>query len=394
VPLLPPPAAFNSLTRRVEPVPADAQIGLYVCGITPYDAMHLGHAFTYTFFDLLVRYLRFLGHEVKYVQNVTDIDDDILRKAGEVGRDWRELGDSEVAKFHEVSRRLNNLPPDVNPRATEHIDGMCLINERLQQQGLAYESGGSLYFEVAKAQGFGRLARVPYEEQLRVANQNGNRPDDPRKRDPLDFVLWQGWQEGEPWWDSPWGRGRPGWHIECSAMGMTHLGETFTLHGGGRDLLFPHHDCEIAQSESYTGRPFVKHWLHTGMVRLDGEKMSKSLGNMVFAGDLLERYPADAVRLYLLGRDYRADWDFDEQALERRAVEAQALAKHLAGVEAATPAEAVDVPGGGVLAALQSGLNLETAVARLGAAASSGTASDAPALKALAVEVFGLTLEA
>ncbi|HXH21898.1 MAG TPA: cysteine--tRNA ligase [Dehalococcoidia bacterium] len=395
MPLLPPPRVYNSLSRRIERIPADPLIGLYVCGITPYDAMHLGHAFTYTFFDVLVRYLRFLGHEVKYVQNITDIDDDILRKAGEVGRDWRELGDSEVAKFRDVSRRLNNLPPDVNPRATEHIEDMCRINARLQELGLAYESGGSLYFEVGRAPEFGRLFPAPYEEKLRVANQNGNRPDDPRKRDPLDFVLWQGWQEGEPWWESPWGRGRPGWHIECSAMGMAHLGESFTLHGGGRDLLFPHHDCEILQSESYSGKPFVKHWIHTGMVRLDGEKMSKSLGNMVFAGDLLDRFPADAVRLYLLARDYRSDWDYDEASLGRWVGAAEALAAELADVEAATPQGTIEAAGHGdssLLGALDSGFDLEAAVTRLLELAASGSARNAGAAKRLATDVFGLTL--
>jgi len=343
VTLAEPPSIYNSLTRRVDPIPADSPIGLYVCGITPYDAMHLGHAFTYTFFDVLVRYLRFLGHDVKYVQNITDIDDDVLRKAGELGRDWRELGDSEVAKFREINRRLNNQPPDVNPRATEHIAEMCEISQVLRSKGLAYQGDGSLYFEAGKAPDFGRLFPLPYDEKLRIANMNGNRPDDPRKRDALDFVLWQGWQEGEPWWDSPWGRGRPGWHIECSAMSIKHLGETLTLHGGGRDLLFPHHDCEIAQSESFSGKQFVKHWIHTGMVRLDGEKMSKSLGNMVFAAELLDRYPPDAVRLYLVARNHREDWDFEENALQHWADRSAHLSRGLEGVE---PAPAVPAAAG------------------------------------------------
>jgi L-cysteine:1D-myo-inositol 2-amino-2-deoxy-alpha-D-glucopyranoside ligase len=398
VSLAEPPHIYNSLTRKVDPIPADNPIGLYVCGITPYDAMHLGHAFTYTFFDVLVRYLRFLGHEVKYVQNVTDIDDDILRKAGEVGRDWKELGDSEVARFREVSARLNNLPPGVNPRATEHIEEMQRINAALLAKGLAYVSDGSVYFEVAKAPQFGKLFPLPYDEKLRLANQNGNRPDDPRKRDPLDFVLWQAWQEGEPWWESPWGRGRPGWHIECSAMSLKHLGETFALHGGGRDLLFPHHDCEILQSESYTGKPFARHWVHTGLVRLDGEKMSKSLGNMVFADDLLQRYSADAIRLYLVARNHREDWDYDEAALRSWAEAAKVLAASLADAEEATPEEAFQVAhahdeGEGSLAGLlQHGFNLGPAAARLIEMASSGDAALVRAAKAYATRVFGLTL--
>ena len=395
-----PPNLYNSLTRKIDPIPADTPIGLYVCGITPYDAMHLGHAFTYTYFDVLTRYLRFLGHEVRYVQNVTDIDDDVLRKAGEVGRDWKELGDSEVARFRDVNRRLNNQLPDVTPRATEHIQEMCDITGDLLAKGLAYVVQGSVYFEVAKAQRFGQLFPLPYDEKLRIANQNGNRPDDPRKRDPLDFVLWQGWQEGEPWWESPWGRGRPGWHIECSAMGIKHLGPSFALHGGGRDLLFPHHECEILQSESYTGQPFAHHWIHTGMVRLGGEKMSKSLGNMVFAADLLDRFPVDALRLYLTARNHRDDWDYDEKSLDTWSEMARALARRLGDVEEAPPAEAFAIAStrlsesASLIGSLQAGFNLASAAGRL--LELSAATADQPRLRAartIATRVFGLTLE-
>ena len=397
-----PPTLYNSLTRKVDAIPADSPIGLYVCGITPYDAMHLGHAFTYTFFDVLTRYLRFLGHEVKYVQNVTDIDDDVLRKAGELGRDWKELGQTEAAKFREINRRLNNQAPDVNPLATEHCAEMCTITADLLRKGLAYESGGSVYFEVAKAPQFGKLFPLPYDEKLRIANQNGNRPQDTRKRDPLDFVLWQGWQEGEPWWESPWGRGRPGWHIECSAMGVKHLGETFALHGGGRDLLFPHHDCEIVQTESFTGKePFVKHWVHTGMVRLEGEKMSKSLGNMVFAADLLDRYPADALRLYLVARNHRDDWDYDEAGLRTTAEAARLLSQRLGSVEEATPEEAFEVAStrlsdaASLAGCLQSGFNLPLAAGRLlELAANPAEPARLRAARTIATRVFGLTLDA
>jgi cysteinyl-tRNA synthetase len=399
-PLADPPSLYNSLSRQVDHIPADSPIGLYVCGITPYDAMHLGHAFTYTFFDVLVRYLRFLGHEVKYVQNITDIDDDILRKAGEVGRDWKELGDSEVEKFKAINAALNNAPPDVNPRATDHIDEMLAITADLVGKKLAYVSEGSVYFEVLRAPEFGKLFPLPYDEKLRIANRNGNKPDDPRKKDPLDFVLWQARQEGEPSWDSPWGPGRPGWHIECTAMGVKHLGASFTMHGGGRDLLFPHHDCEILQTESYTGQPFVRHWVHTGMVRLDGEKMSKSLGNMVFAADLLERYSADAVRLYLVGRNHRDDWDYDEAGLRTWSDVARVLSKQLADVEPAPADEALHtaqthVAGAGSLYGnLEHGFHVVGAIGRLIEMSASGDLPHRRAARTFATDVLGLSLDA
>ncbi len=304
---LPIPRLYNTETRNIEPI-EEQDIGLYVCGVTPYDTSHLGHAFTYTVFDVLIRYLRFLGRNVVYVQNVTDIDDDVLLRAAKVGVDWQALGDREYGSFRDAMTAIGNLDPDVAPRATEHIPEMLEIIGKLVEKGAAYVNEGSVYFEVGNDPDFGRLFKEPYEAMLEIANERGNFPADPLKRDPLDFVLWQAQKPGEPAWESPWGLGRPGWHIECSAMAIKYLGETVTLHGGGSDLIFPHHDAEIAQSEGASNQQFAKHWMHTSMVFCGEHKMSKSLGNMVFAGDLLERYSADALRLYMLSHRYREPW--------------------------------------------------------------------------------------
>ncbi len=291
--------------------PKDNRVGIYVCGVTPYDTTHAGHAFTYVSFDVLIRYLKFQGVNVTYVQNVTDIDDDILRKARQVGMGWEELGRSETSKFREDMDRLNWIRPDHYPLATEEIAGIIDIARGLTDRGFAYVQNGNVYYEVRKDPTFGELAGLGYEEALATANERGNFPDDPNKRDPLDFVLWQAGKPGEPMWSSPWGEGRPGWHIECSAMSMRYLGSTVDIHGGGEDLIFPHHSCEIAQSEHYTGiHPFTRVWMHTGMVRLDGVKMSKSLGNLVMARTVLQQAPPDAMRLYLSNHNYRSGWDW------------------------------------------------------------------------------------
>jgi L-cysteine:1D-myo-inositol 2-amino-2-deoxy-alpha-D-glucopyranoside ligase len=289
---------------------------MYVCGITPYDTTHLGHAFVYVVFDTLGRYFQLKGWPVRYAQNVTDIDDDVLRRAGQVGEDWKALGDRWTRRFIEDLDALNVLRPTYYPRATEEIARIIEMTRVLLGKGFAYEMNGSVYFHVDSCQSFGQLSHIPRGEMLPVANQHGNVPDDPNKRDPLDFVLWQAAKPGEPTWDSPWGPGRPGWHIECSAMSLHYLGETIDIHGGGGDLVFPHHECEIAQSEQYTGvRPFVRFWMHVAMVYHEGEKMSKSLGNLVMARDLLQAYSADAIRAYLLNHHYRSTWEYDEAEL-------------------------------------------------------------------------------
>ncbi len=308
---------FDTRSRTIRDVVAGDTVRLYVCGITPYDAAHLGHAFTYVTFDVLVRYLTHLGHRVVHVRNVTDVDDDILRTARDRGVDFRELAEAETATFERELTRLGCLPPSAAPRATEVIPAIQTAVRGLLRNGHAYAlDDGRVYFAVASAPRFGALSQLERQDMLRAFGENGGDPDAPGKRDPLDFLLWQPSADGEPRWDSEWGPGRPGWHIECSVMAMEELGATIDVHGGGRDLVFPHHEAEIVQAEHLTGQgPFSRLWVHTGMVGMTGTKMSKSLGNLVFTGDLLERYEAGALRRYLLEHHYRSDWDFDEDAL-------------------------------------------------------------------------------
>ena len=302
-----------------EPI-GDGPVGLYVCGVTPYDTGHLGHAFTYLSFDILHRYLEYLGADVRYVQNVTDVDDDMLRKARETGEDYLALGNRHLGTFLTEMASLNWLPPDVIPRATQHIPEVLALIARLMKRGYAYVAEGHVYFSIDSWPPYGELSGIPREAMLPIANERGNVPQMPGKRDPLDFVLWQRSAPDEPSWDSPWGPGRPGWHVECSAMSMRYLGNRFEIHGGGADLIFPHHESELAQSEAATGeRPFVGWWMHAGMLRHEGEKMSKSLGNLVLVRDLLRSYHADAIRHYLVSHHYRAEVDYDEDDLKSSA---------------------------------------------------------------------------
>jgi L-cysteine:1D-myo-inositol 2-amino-2-deoxy-alpha-D-glucopyranoside ligase len=309
---------FNTQSGRVERFTAgDGPVGVYVCGVTPYDTTHVGHAFTFLTFDVLVRHLRASDLAVTYVQNVTDIDDDILRKAKELGTTWDELGRRETARYRQDMRDLNALDPDHYVKATDHVPDMIAIIEPLIASGHAYVANGSVYFSVESDPGFGKLSHIPRGEMLAVANERGNVPDDPNKRAPLDFILWQAAQPGEPTWESPWGPGRPGWHIECSAMATRYLGATVDIHGGGADLIFPHHECEIAQTETATGQvPFVRYWMHTAMVNYQGEKMSKSLGNLVLVRDVLNTYSADALRLCLFSHHYRESWEYQDDEID------------------------------------------------------------------------------
>ena len=309
---------YNSQSQTIEPFTApDGKARIYVCGVTPYDTTHVGHAFTFLTFDILVRLLRHRGLDVTYVQNVTDIDDDILRKAGEVDMDWRELATRETDKYLADMRNMNALDFDHYVAATEHIAEIVAMAEKLVAQGLAYVVNGNVYYAVNKDPDFGKLSHLDRAEMLPIANERGNKPDDPNKRDALDFVLWQAGAPGEPTWSSPWGEGRPGWHIECSAMAMKYLGPQLDIHGGGYDLMFPHHECEIAQAEPITGvEPYVRYWMHVAMVDYQGEKMSKSLGNLVLVGDLLNDYTADAIRLYLFSHHYRDRWEFLDDEME------------------------------------------------------------------------------
>jgi cysteinyl-tRNA synthetase len=312
---------YNTLSRKLETLnPQGDEISIYVCGITPYDTTHLGHAFTYTSVDTFIRYLESKGKKIRYVQNVTDIDDDILRKAKEVGEDWLELGNRWTKHFIEDMQSLNVRAPDHFPRATDAIPEIIDWVQRLIDSGSAYESEGSVYYSVDSWEPFGELCSIERQDMLPIANERGNHPDDPAKRDPLDFVLWQAMGPGEPSWESPWGLGRPGWHIECSTLSTKYLGKTIDIHSGGSDLCFPHHECEIAQVEPVTKeKPFVNVWMHTAMVYYEGEKMSKSLGNLVWVRELLESYSPNTLRLYMGQNHYRQEWSYSEEDLNAAA---------------------------------------------------------------------------
>jgi len=335
---------YNTATRAVEPFTVrDNTVSMYVCGVTPYDTTHVGHGFTYVAFDTLARHLAHKGYDVRYVQNVTDIDDDILKRAARDGVAWDALGREQTAIYLRDMAALNVTTPELYVRATNEIPTMVKIAHALLDRGLAYERGGSVYYRVASDPAFGQtLTTLSYDEMLATANANGNYPDDPNKEDPLDFVLWQAAKPGEPSWESPWGQGRPGWHIECSALSLSYLGQQIDIHGGGSDLVFPHHSCEIAQSVPYTGvAPFARYWVHTAMVRQDGEKMSKSLGNMTFVRDVLHAHHPDALRLYLLDHHYRGVWEYQTNGPETMDAPAAQM-REAAGAEGGT-GRALDV---------------------------------------------------
>jgi L-cysteine:1D-myo-inositol 2-amino-2-deoxy-alpha-D-glucopyranoside ligase len=379
--------------RRGELVPftpiGPGPVGLYVCGVTPYDTGHLGHAFTYLSFDVLHRYLEYLGHHVVYVQNLTDVDDDMLRRARESGEDYLELGNRHVATFLTEMAALNWLPPDRFPRATQHIPQMLDLIERLVANGHAYVVEGHVYFDVSSWPTYGELSKLSPAEMLPLALERGSRLEMPGRRDPLDFVLWQPSLADEPAWPSPWGPGRPGWHIECSAMSSAYLGNHFEIHGGGGDLAFPHHESEIAQSEAATGqRPFVEWWMHVGMLHYEDEKMSKSLGNLVLVRDLLRSYSGDAIRLYLVSHHYRGELAFHEADLEAAAITAAhlrvaSIASERAGPPSPSAAPtAVDEHRAGFLAAMDDDLDTPTAIPELIALASLAMEADDPGERA------------
>jgi L-cysteine:1D-myo-inositol 2-amino-2-deoxy-alpha-D-glucopyranoside ligase len=301
------------------PLRLGPRVTLYVCGITPYDAAHVGHAFTYVAIDTLVRFLRWRGHEVAYCQNVTDVDDDMLRRAAAAGEDFLKLARRETAGYLRDMDALNVARPTWLPKATEEVPSMIELAVQLVEAGNAYVVDGAVFFDVTSYPGFGELSGLDPEQQRTLLAERGGDPDDPRKRHPLDFVVWQRSEPGEPWWQSPWGRGRPGWHLECSAMSRRYLGATVDLHGGGADLLYPHHESERAQSEAANRVRFVRRWLHTGMVRHQGEKMSKSLGNLIFPRELFRDTEPAAVRLALLAHHWRSEWEWDAAELKEAA---------------------------------------------------------------------------
>ena len=301
---------YDTVAGEVVPFEVGPVVTMYTCGITPYDATHLGHAATYLTYDVLQRRLRDRGHETRCVRNVTDVDDDILRKARSLGVHYLDLAAAEVARFDSDMAALGMLACWSEPRATSAIADIRGFIGMVLDRGHAYLAGGAVYFEVATFPGFGELSKLDRTDMLVLAAERGGNPDDPAKRDPLDFVLWQPSAADEPEWGSLWGPGRPGWHIECSTLAMRELATTIDLHGGGSDLIFPHHECERAQSTAATGEPFARHWMHQAMVRMDGEKMSKSLGNLVFVSDLLKEYDPRAVRLAVLAHHYRDSWEW------------------------------------------------------------------------------------
>ena len=307
---------FDTARRAVVPFEPGETVTMYVCGITPYDATHLGHAATYTTFDVLQRRLEHLGHSVRLVRNVTDVDDDILRAARSRNVHYLDLSNAEIRRFQLDMDALGVRPPWSEPRATGAIPDIRGIIAMVLDRGHAYVADGGVYFDVSSFADFGELSHHDRADMLRIGPARGERLDDPNKRDPLDFVLWQPELPGEPAWESPWGRGRPGWHVECSALVLRELGTTIDLHGGGDDLVYPHHECERAQSEGATGEPLARHWLHQAMVHFDGEKMSKSVGNLVFVQDLLERADPRVVRLALTAQHYRTPWEWREHLLD------------------------------------------------------------------------------
>jgi len=398
---------FNTLTQSIEPVEMiGGEVTLYVCGITPYDTTHLGHAFINVVYDTLRRHLLWRGFPVRYVQNVTDIDDDILRKAREVGTTWDDLGTRETRRYMRDLTALNVMPPLRYVRASDEIARIVEMVSELVKSKLAYVRDGWVYYDVSADPGFGALADASgihgYEEWLATANERGNFPDDPHKTDPLDFVLWQAQQPGEPAWPSPWSDGRPGWHIECSAMATKYLGPRISIHGGGSDLIFPHHTCEIAQSEHATGeRPYVQTWMHCAMVSLDGEKMSKSLGNLILAANLLEEYTPDAVRLMLLANHYRQPWEYFTHEMSAAAERARRYSAAARGDEAAdvTPLVGDDIAERARTefgTALDNDLKTPAALAVLDVLATATLESPTPARVAAMRElggVLGLTLD-
>jgi len=305
---------YNTLSRSKEefkPI-EDGKVKMYACGITAYDSCHLGHARAAICFDVVTRYLRHKGFDVTYVRNYTDIDDKIIKKANEEGTTCQEISEKYIKEYQEDMKSLGNLPPDIEPKATEHIKNMIGTIEKLIANGMAYEKDGEVFYSVRKFNEYGKLSGKKIDEL-----ESGARIDiNDAKEDPLDFALWKPSKEGEPEWDSPWGKGRPGWHIECSAMSSKYLGQPFDIHGGGRDLVFPHHENEIAQAEGAEGKEFAKYWIHNGFININAEKMSKSLGNFLTIRDIVKEHGAEAVRYFIISSHYRSPIDYTDIAIK------------------------------------------------------------------------------
>jgi len=305
---------YNTLTHRKEDfIPYDNhKIGIYVCGPTVYDSAHLGHARAAVMFDVITRFLSELGYKVTYVRNFTDVDDKIINKSKETGLPPEEIASRYTIEYREDMASLGVNMPDYEPKVTEHIPEIIELIKIIIDRGYAYQSGGDVFFSIKKFHEYGKLSKRSPDDMLEGARVDINE----QKQDPLDFALWKGAKPGEPNWDSPWGKGRPGWHIECSTMSMKYLGKSFEIHGGGKDLIFPHHENEIAQSEAATGEQFVKYWLHNGLIQINREKMSKSVGNIINVKDALKRWNREAIRLFFLSHQYQNPADFSEQVME------------------------------------------------------------------------------
>src|SRR5579859_6751799 len=333
---------WNTLTRAKEEFVAGPIVRMYVCGITPYATTHLGHARTYLIFDVLIREIERRGHQARYTQNVTDVDDPLFERAQQLGVPTATLAQECTRIFQDDVAALRIRPPDYYPRASDEVPAMHELIGKLVDAGHAYASGDRVYFRIRSFPRYGEFSRLTRDEMLAVAAERGEDPRDPYKEDPLDFVLWKPSQPGEAAWPSPWGTGRPGWHIECSAMALRYLGAELDVHGGGSDLIYPHHEHEIAQSEAATGHaPLARYWIHAAMVRLGDTKMSKSLGNMVFVRDLRKRIGAVAIRHYLLTSHYRTELDYSEDDLNQSVARVNRLDRALAG--SATHGESVPI---------------------------------------------------
>ena len=356
---------YNTMTRRLEEfTPSGDEVKIYVCGITPYDHSHLGHAMSYIIFDVVRRYLEFRGHRVKHVQNYTDIDDRIIMRANSLGQTFDQLAATYIEEYEQEMRQLNITPAHIFPRATQEIPTIIEMTARLIEKGNAYQANGDVYFRVRSKSDYGKLSGRDVDELKAGARVEPGE----QKEDPADFALWKGAKPGEPSWDSPWGPGRPGWHIECSAMCYRYLGATLDIHGGGQDLIFPHHENEIAQSEAYSGeQPFVRYWIHNGWLTFAEEKMSKSLGNIITIREGLEKYGSDGLRAFVLTSHYHAPLSYSEEALEsgKRAAERLRLAALLPGGDGPPADVPVETYRERFLAAMDDDLNTPAALATL-----------------------------
>ena len=331
---------YNSLSAKKEDfAPGGDEVTMYVCGVNPYSDAHIGHALSYIVFDVVRRYLEYRGYKVKHVENVTDVEDNIIATANRLGITVKELTEKYTERYFEDMDSLNILRPHHTPKATDTIPEIITMVQGLIDKGFAYAADGDVYFRVRKVSDYGKLSHRSLDSMRAGARVEAGEA----KEDPMDFVLWKLSKPGEPAWDSPWGMGRPGWHIECSAMSVKYLGEQIDIHGGGQDVVFPHHENEIAQSESFTGKkPFVKYWVHNGLLQMGADKMSKSLGNLITIRDALKKYTPDAIRIFVLSSYYRSPLTYTEEALEAAARGAERLQRAAAQDAAGGSGEKLD----------------------------------------------------